>query len=190
MLGLEWARIYFIENPGMAFGITFGGDWGKLFLTLFRIVMTGVLLYILIGFIKEKVPKGFIVCFALIIAGALGNTIDCMFYGLVFSESLYHGNPATFMPEGGGYAPFLFGKVVDMFYFPMVDVMLPEWVPFRGGTRFEFFRPVFNVADAAISVGVAGIILFYRKFFLAKPETPKDTQSSDLPIEVTEPIEN
>jgi len=175
ILGLSWAKLHFIENPGMAFGITFGGELGKLALSVFRILMVGVLVYVIRGFIKSKEPVGFLVCFAMIIAGAIGNILDSAFYGLLFSESVFHGPPATFMPEGGGYASFLHGRVVDMFHFPLFKTTLPAWLPKWGGQPFEFFRPVFNVADAAISVGVFSIILFYRQLFLADPKKPADS---------------
>jgi len=168
ILGLSWAKIHFVENPGMAFGLTFGGDIGKLILSLFRIVMVGVLIYIIRGFIKSKESYGFLISFALIIAGAMGNIIDGAIYGLIFSESTFHGNPATFMPPEGGYERFLHGRVVDMFHFPLIDTVLPSWIPKWGGERFEFFRPVFNVADAAISVGVAFILILHRRFFLTE----------------------
>ena len=123
--------------------------------------MVGFLIYLIRELYRNKEPLGLIISFGLILAGALGNILDSAFYGLIFSESPYHGDVAQLFPAGGGYAPFLFGKVVDMFYFPMVDTILPDWVPFYGGKRFEFFRPVFNVADASISIGVAIILLFY-----------------------------
>lgn len=181
ILGLEWARIYFIENPGMAFGLEFGGVTGKFVLSIFRILMVGFLFYLISTLIKAKESKGLIVCFALIIAGALGNIIDSAFYGLIFSESPYHGGSvATFLPEGGGYAGFLQGRVVDMFYFPLIDTQFPEWFPFVGGDRFQFFRPVFNVADSAISVGVISMLLFHRSFFLKKEEIESSNAESSI----------
>ena len=119
---------------------------------------------------------GLLVSLSLILAGAIGNILDSAFYGLIFSASKYHGELAVLFPEGGGYAPFLFGKVVDMFYFPLIDTTIPDWMPFVGGNRFEFFRPVFNVADASISIGVACILLFHRSF-LKKPK-PADSKDS------------
>lgn len=175
MFGQDWARIHFVENKGMAFGLEMGGAAGKYALSIFRILMVGLLGYIIKGLVEAKESKWLIVCFSLIIAGAIGNIIDSMVYGLIFSASSFHGPVAQFMPEAGGYAPFLQGKVVDMFHFPMVTTIWPEWVPKWGGTSFEFFRPVFNVADAAISVGVIAILLFHRRFF-TKPEDVK-TQS-------------
>lgn len=165
ILGFDWAQIHFIENPGMAFGLTYGGVTGKIILSTFRIVMVAILIYILRSLIKNKEPLGLLISFSLIIAGAMGNIVDSMFYGMIFSASHFHSDLAQFMPTEGGYAPFLQGKVVDMFYFPLIDTNLPDWLPFWGGERFQFFRPVFNLADSAISVGVASIILFHRKFF-------------------------
>jgi len=172
MFGQDWARIHFVENKGMAFGLEMGGAAGKYALSIFRILMVGLLGYIIKGLVQVKESKWLIVCFSLIIAGAIGNIIDSMVYGLIFSASSFHGPVAQFMPEAGGYAPFLQGKVVDMFHFPMVTTTWPEWVPKWGGSSFEFFRPVFNVADAAISVGVIAILLFHRRFF-TKPEDVK-----------------
>lgn len=165
ILGLSWAKIHFVENEGMAFGMSFGGLTGKYILSIFRIVMTGFLLYILYNLIKQNETIGLIVSFSMVIAGAVGNSIDGMFYGLIFSESHYHGGLAIMFPPEGGYGSFLTGKVVDMLYFPMIDTVLPEWLPIWGGQRFEFFRPVFNIADSAITVGVASILLFHRRFF-------------------------
>lgn len=156
-------KILFVENNGMAFGIEV---LGKLFLSLFRIAaiaLIGYFLYKLTGK-KGSYKYGYIVCIALIFAGAAGNIIDSLFYGLLFSESTYR-SVAVFLPAGGGYAPFLYGKVVDMLYFPLFGFYWPQWVPFVGGEYFEFFRPVFNIADSAISVGVIVLILFYRNTF-------------------------
>jgi signal peptidase II len=165
LLGLSWAKIHFVENEGMAFGLSFGGVWGKYVLSIFRIGMVGILFYILKRLITENETNGLIFCFSLIIAGAIGNILDSMFYGLIFSNSDFHGGLATAFPAAGGYAPFLQGKVVDMLYFPLIDTTLPSWVPFWGGERFEFFRPIFNIADSAITCGVASILLFHRNFF-------------------------
>ncbi len=173
ILGLAWAKLHFVENNGMAFGISYGGVVGKLILSTFRIGMVGVLIYILRSLIKNKEPIGLLIAFSLIIAGAMGNIIDSMFYGLIFSESFVHsGTLAEFMPESGGYAPFLQGRVVDMFSFPLFSGRYPDWIPYLGGDNFTFFSFIFNVADAAISVGVASILLFHRKFF--KQEKKKE----------------
>lgn len=165
ILGQPWALIHFVENEGMAFGLTLGGEYGKLALSLFRIAAVSFLLYYLRMLLRSKVSFGLIVCFSLILAGAIGNIIDSAIYGLIFSETPYHGGIATMFPAEGGYAGFLHGKVVDMFYFPMFEGFFPEWLPLWGGEHFLFFRPVFNVADAAITVGVLSLLLFFRSFF-------------------------
>ncbi len=155
----DWFYISFIENNGMAYGMQIGS---KLALSLFRIVAISLLAYYLWLEVRKHARIGYIVCLSMILAGALGNLIDCMFYGLIFNAS----SPAYtsyFVPFGTGYAPFLMGKVVDMFYFPLIVTTWPAWVPFFGGEEFIFFSPVFNFADANISVGVALIILFFRK---------------------------
>ena len=173
IFGLSWAKIHFVENEGMAFGLSFGGVTGKYILSIFRIIMVGFLIYLLRTLIHTGEPKGLIISFSLIVSGAIGNIIDSLLYGLIFSKSYYHGGLAEFVPFGTGYAPFLQGSVVDMLYFPLVDTVLPEWVPFKGGERFEFFRPVFNIADSCITIGVASILLFYRKRFFAKDASPE-----------------
>lgn len=165
ILGLDWAYIHFVENNGMAFGLSLGGESGKLALSIFRLVAVGFLIYFISRLIREQAKTGVLVSFALIMAGAMGNIIDSCFYGLIFSESNYHGGVAEAFPEGGGYSGFLFGKVVDMFYFPVIDTILPSWLPFWGGERFQFFKPVFNLADASISIGVFSLLLFQRSFF-------------------------
>ena len=160
----EWFKIYFIENEGMAFGMKFGGQVGKLLLSLFRIVLFGALLFWIRSLLKKNVPTGVVVGLTLISAGALGNIIDCLFYGLLFSESTYT-TVAQFLPEGGGYAPFFFGKVVDMFYFPIIDTTFPEWMPLVGGNPFRFFAPVFNFADSCVTCGAIYLIFFQWRFF-------------------------
>lgn len=158
---LDWFYIHFTENNGMAFGMEFGGDWGKLTLSLFRIVFVGFIASYLLKLIRKNADKILITSLSLILAGAIGNILDGAFYGMLFSES-YH-QLASFLPEGGGYAPLFFGRVVDMFYFPMFKGYLPEWIPFWGGDYFVFFRPVFNIADAAISGGVGIMVLFQKR---------------------------
>ncbi|MDR2118152.1 MAG: lipoprotein signal peptidase [Tannerellaceae bacterium] len=153
----SWFYIYFTENPGMAFGIEI---IGKLFLTLFRIIVVIFFAYYLYKIIRDNYKFGYIACIALIFAGAIGNIVDSVFYGVLFDHSA--GQVATFMPEGGGYADWLHGKVVDMFYFPLIDTVLPEWIPFWGGQDFIFFRPIFNLADSTICVGVFILFICYR----------------------------
>lgn len=160
----NWFFIHFIENPGAAFGMQFGGDYGKLALSIFRIVLVGGVFWYIGKLIKKKAPAGLIVGFGLILAGALGNIIDSMFYGMIFSESTYN-TVATLFPEGGGYAGFLHGKVVDMLYFPLFEGTFPAWFPWSGGQQFIFFSPVFNLADSFISIGLIYIVLFQRKYF-------------------------
>ena len=159
VLGLDWFQIYFTENIGMAFGIEFGDGWGKLALSLFRIATVSVIAYIIHSLIQQKVSYIVLASISLIFAGAVGNIIDSAVYGLLFSKSTSL-QVATFMPVEGGYAPMLHGKVVDMFYFPLIDTTLPDWIPFWGGQQFRFFQAIFNVADAAICTGVGIIILF------------------------------
>jgi signal peptidase II len=159
----NWFQLVFIENEGMAYGWKFGGDWGKMILTLFRFFAVIFGVWYLKDIIQKKYHPGFIICAALIFAGALGNLIDSMFYGMIFDESSFM-NVATIFPKHG-YAGFLHGKVVDMLYFPVIDTTLPKWVPFWGGNNFLFFSPVFNLADASISTGVIAILLFQKKFF-------------------------
>jgi len=162
---LDWFYIHFTENNGMAFGMEFGGDWGKLALSLFRIVFVVFIVSFLMKLVRKNADKILITSLSLILAGAIGNILDGAFYGLLFSES-YH-QLASFLPEGGGYAPLFFGRVVDMFYFPMFKGYLPEWIPFWGGDYFVFFRPVFNIADAAISIGVGIMLLFQKRVMKA-----------------------
>ncbi len=158
----DWFRLYFIENNGMAFGMELGS---KLLLTLFRIVAVVLFVYYIYR-IKDRdgFHKGYITCISLITAGALGNVIDCIFYGVIFDNPI-PPLTATLMPEGGGYGTLFHGRVVDMFYFPLVEWNWPDWLPFVGGEHFIFFQPIFNFADAALSVGVIVLILFYSKFF-------------------------
>lgn len=162
----DWFYIHFTENNGMAFGMELAGDYGKLILSLFRVFAVSLIGWYLFKLPSKGATKGLMISGSLILAGALGNILDSAFYGLLFSDSYYQ--VATFLPEEGGYAPFLFGKVVDMLYFPLYEGFLPEWVPFWGGEYFIFFRPVFNIADSAISIGVVSVLLFHRSFFSDK----------------------
>jgi signal peptidase II len=174
----NWFIIHFTENNGMAFGLEFAGEYGKLFLTLFRIAaVTGIGWYLIKISSSGENPK-FALALAFIFAGALGNIIDSVFYGVLFSSSEYQ--LAQFLPAEGGYETLLHGKVVDMFYFPIIRTVLPEWFPVWGGEPFEFFRPVFNVADASISIGVGIIILFQSSIFKeSKKETAEPDQLSE-----------
>ena len=162
----DWFQICFIENNGMSFGMQFGGSVGKLALSLFRVVLIGFIIVYLRKLIKKAgTPTGVLVGLSLVLVGAIGNVVDCLFYGEIFSASTY-SQVAQLFPPDGGYTGFLYGKVVDMFYFPIIDTVLPEWVPFYGGEHFIFFRPIFNFADACISVSVIYMLLFQRKFFM------------------------
>lgn len=191
VFGLDWFRIHFLENNGMAWGKEFGGRSGKLFLTLFRLMAIAGIGYWLFDAIRNRANKLLIVAISLIFAGALGNIIDSVFYGIFFSDS-YH-KVATFLPDEGGYEDLFYGKVVDMLYFPIVDTILPDWVPaigfnfpdwmpLVGGNRFSlfenrhftFFDPVFNVADTAISTGVGLLIVFNKSIFPKKNDSKKD----------------
>jgi signal peptidase II len=159
----DWCIIHFTENPGMAFGFEFGGDYGKLILSVFRILACIGGVFYIRYIVKQREHLGFILSVSLILAGALGNIIDSVFYGFMFSES-DEFNVARFLPEEGGYAGILHGRVVDMFYFPLWNGTFPSWMPFWGGEPFQFFRPIFNFADASISCGVAIIIIFQKRF--------------------------
>ncbi|MBR3658103.1 MAG: lipoprotein signal peptidase [Prevotella sp.] len=173
----DWFYITFIENMGMAFGMQLGS---KILLSLFRVVAIAGLTYYIWLEVKRKSPTGYIVCLAMILAGAAGNLIDCLFYGLIFNESSPY-YVSYFVPFGTGYAPLLMGKVVDMFYFPLIEKEWPLWMPFVGGEHFVFFSPVFNFADASISVSVVWMILFYREqisvSFGEKPSEVKESES-------------
>jgi signal peptidase II len=181
LLGFSWARIHFVENEGMAFGISLGGATGKLALSVFRILAVAFLIYIIRALIKSKESVGLLICFSLILAGAIGNIVDSAFYAVIFSESPYHGGVATLFPEEGGYGGLLFGKVVDMLYFPLIDTMWPDWFPWWGGQRLQFFKPVFNLADTAISTGVISLLVFHRSFLRSgksKAEALKEGEQS------------
>lgn len=159
----NWGMLHFIENNGMAFGMEMGGKPGKLILSVFRIVAIFGIGWFLASLVKRKAHTGLILAVSAILAGAMGNIIDSAFYGMIFSES--YNQVATLFPPGGGYSSFLHGKVVDMFYFPVVNTTWPDWSPLRPGQSLIFFRPVFNVADSAITCGVISIILFQKKMF-------------------------
>ena len=196
MLGEEvvvaknWFILHFVENNGMAFGFEFGNNIGKYFLTIFRMAAIGALGWYLSKLWKKEVPFGLVVCFSLILAGATGNLIDSAFYGLIFNES--HGVVATLFPAGGGYTSFLLGKVVDMFYFPLIEGHFPSWFPIWGSQEFIFFRPVFNIADSSISVGIVAIFIFYRQYFDDKKEevvASLDVPATDETVATDELVE-
>lgn len=167
----NWFQLYFIENEGMAYGWKLGGDWGKMALTLFRLAAVIYGVFYIKKIVEKKYHKGFIICVALIFAGALGNLIDSMFYGMIFENSSMDTlNVAQIFPAHG-YAGFLHGNVVDMLYFPIIHTQLPGWIPFFGGKDFDFFSPIFNLADASISTGIIAVFVFQKRFF--KNETIK-----------------
>jgi len=170
----RWFLIHFTENNGMAFGMELGGDYGKLFLSVFRIVFVSAMAWYLHKLVREKGSPMFITIISLVFAGAIGNIIDSVFYGVIFSSSAF-GTIAQMFPAEGGYSSLLHGKVVDMFYFPLISGRFPEWLPVWGGESFLFFRPVFNLADASISVGVILWILFQKKIY------PEETVVSEQP---------
>ena len=169
----DWFYIAFIENNGMAFGMQLGS---KIILSLFRVVAISALGYFIWLQVKKQARWGYIICLSMVLAGAVGNLIDCMFYGLMFNESSPY-YVSYFVPFGSGYAPFLMGKVVDMFYFPLIETEWPMWMPFVGGQHFVFFSPVFNFADASISVSVVLLLLFYRKEIAQISMSGKETET-------------
>ena len=170
----DWFQIYFIENNGMAFGMQFGGHIGKYLLSIFRIILVGVIIVYMRRLLKKpETPWGVLVGLAAIMCGAIGNIVDSLFYGLIFSESTFT-QVAQLFPEGGGYAPFLQGRVVDMLYFPLIDTDLPSWVPFWGGKHMVFFRPIFNFADSCITCGAIYLLIFHWRFFSGNKEEEKE----------------
>ena len=186
VLGIPWFRLYFIENKGMAWGWEFGGDWGKMILTLFRLAAVIFGTWYLGRIVKQGYSRGFIICATLIYAGALGNLIDSMFYGMIFEEST-SSTVAKIFPAHG-YAGFLHGRVVDMLYFPMIRSHFPSWFPFVGGDDFEFFSPIFNIADASISVGVITLFLFQKRFF-KKQHTPDKHEAVETNAEISDKMQ-
>ncbi|RYY61127.1 MAG: lipoprotein signal peptidase [Chitinophagaceae bacterium] len=178
VMGFHWFELYFIENRGMAWGWEFGGEWGKLALTLFRLVAVVFGTWYLGRIVKMNYHRGFIICAALIYAGALGNLIDSMFYGMIFEEStdtyVAHIFPAQ------GYAGFLHGRVVDMLHFEFIDSTWPEWIPWIGGDDFQFFSPIFNIADASISAGVITLFVFQKRFFKKYTVVETKTETTEI----------
>jgi len=179
----DWFRLHFVENEGMAWGLQFGGSFGKIALTLFRLVAVIWGTFYIRNLIRKKAHKGFIICVSLIYAGAAGNLIDSMFYGLIFNAShLGSHHVAHLFPAHGGYAAFLHGRVVDMLYFPMIDTVLPNWVPFWGGKEFTFFDPVFNLADFYISFSFFMLLIFQRRFFPDSSKKDKTAEQKEAPV--------
>jgi len=169
----NWFILHFVENNGMAFGFEFAGEYGKIVLSVFRILAVIAIGWYMFKLTREEeIPMGFLVSIALIFAGAIGNIIDSLFYGLIFNHS--YGQVANIFPEGGGYSSFLHGRVVDMFYFPLINGHYPGWIPVLGGRQLIFFRPVFNIADSSITVGIFSILLFYRNYFNKKDDSKPD----------------
>jgi len=159
----NWFNLHFVENKGMAFGFEFAGRYGKVFLTLFRLIAATAIFWYLMKLIKKGIPTGLVISIALIFAGAVGNVIDSAFYGMIFTDSF--GRVAEMFPKGGGYETFLHGSVVDMLYFPIINGTWPTWSPIYAGEPFIFFSPVFNIADSSITIGIGIILIFYRKYF-------------------------
>jgi signal peptidase II len=183
----NWFIIHFTENPGMAFGFQFSGTYGKLILSLFRLVAISVLIVYMYNITRKKVSKLVLISLSLILAGAIGNMIDSAFYGLIFSSSNYF-EVAQFLPADGGYGTFLHGKVVDMLYFPVTSGTYPTWIPILGGQDFQFFRPVFNIADSSITSGVLLMVLFQKQFFGKKHVHSEDqSEVSDSNKESNQP---
>ncbi len=196
IFGMSWFRLHFIENPGMAWGWKFGNEAGKMVLTLFRFAAVIFGSWYLAKIVKQKYSKGFIICAALIYAGALGNLIDSMFYGLIFDKGLhYDASVNEYLSYSGiaafsthGYASFLHGSVVDMLYFPIIRSHFPSWVPFIGGQEFEFFSPIFNIADASISVGVITLLVFQKNFF-KKTHNEENPSAVETSAEVSDKVQ-
>ncbi len=160
----NWFKLNFTENPGVAFGMEWGGAAGKYFLSIFRVVFSGAICWFLYSKIREKEHKGILIAISLILAGAIGNALDGVFYGSIFSPSYHHmNNVANFVPIGTGYSSLLQGKVVDFFYFPLFETVYPDWVPYFGGHPFRFFNAIFNVADSCITIGLIIFLIFLRK---------------------------
>jgi signal peptidase II len=199
VFGMDWFRLHFIENPGMAWGWKFGNETGKMILTLFRLgaVIFGV--WYIGRIVKQRYSRGFLVCASLIFAGALGNLIDSMFYGMIFDKGLHFdssiGTGGDYVSYSGiaqfssnGYSSFLHGSVVDMLYFPIFKGNFPSWSPVVGGDDFEFFSPIFNIADASISVGVITLVLFQKRFF-KKVGTERNHPTVETSTEVNDKVQ-
>jgi signal peptidase II len=196
VFGADWFRLHFIENPGMAWGWKFGNETGKMILTLFRLGAVIFGTWYLGRIVKQQYSRGFIICAGLIYAGALGNLIDSMFYGMIFDKGLHYDAALNdYLPYSGiahfssnGYSSFLHGSVVDMLYFPMVKSHFPSWVPGVGGEEFEFFSPIFNIADASISIGVITLLLFQKRFF-KKAEELESSSTVETSSEISDKMQ-
>jgi signal peptidase II len=173
----NWFFIKFIENPGMAFGLDIPGKQGKPILTVFRIIAVIAIGWYLRELVKKQAKTGLVLCVALIFAGAMGNIIDSVFYGILFNESTYF-TVAQMFPQNGGYGPVLHGRVVDMLYFPIIQGTYPSWFPVWHGQEFVFFRPIFNIADSSISVGIISILVFQKRFFHHEPTPEQEKELS------------
>ncbi|MFM7838353.1 MAG: lipoprotein signal peptidase [Chitinophagaceae bacterium] len=193
----NWFRLYFIENAGMAWGWKFGGDWGKMALTLFRLVAVLFGVFYIRAIVQKKMHTGFIVCVAMIFAGALGNLLDSLFYGLIFDKGMlldpvtkeYTAYLGLAKATGHGYASLLHGNVVDMLYVPLIEnKILPAWIPIWGGESFTFFSPIFNIADASISMGVIVILLFQKAFFQPVPAAEPLTIETNTAVNDTSQV--
>jgi signal peptidase II len=192
LAGFHWAQLYFIENEGMAWGLKWGGEWGKMLLTLFRLAAVIFGTWYLVRIVRHHYSRGFIFCASLIYAGALGNLIDSMFYGMIFDKGMSYDPVAdrliqypgvAHLTSHGGYQSFLHGSVVDMLYFPMVHSTFPKWIPLIGGNEFEFFSPVFNIADASISIGVITLLIFQKRLVRRDhPETNTSTVTTSTEL--------
>ncbi|MEO9021439.1 MAG: lipoprotein signal peptidase [Ginsengibacter sp.] len=178
----NWFQLYFIENEGMAYGWKLAASWGKIALTLFRLAAVIFGIFYIKEILKKKYRPGFIICVALVFAGALGNLIDSMFYGMIFEDSSIDTLNIAKMFPAHGYAAFLHGRVVDMLYFPLVHSQYPSWIPFIGGEEFSFFNYIFNIADASVSIGVITILLFKKRYFKDMPQYPDSEDSEVLPL--------
>lgn len=181
----NWCLLHFVENEGFAFGMAFGGNLGKIILSVFRFVASAGVLWYLLRSVKRGTRTSLVICLSLIFVGAVGNLIDSCFYGLIFNESYY--NVAQLFPTEGGYAPFLRGRVVDMFYFPIIDSTWPSWIPFIGGSHFTFFNAIFNVADAAITIGAIWLII--DQLFIANNQQTENKNITDTTKSTEEELE-
>jgi len=187
----NWFQLYFVENPGMAYGWKFGGEWGKVLLTVFRLLAVIFGTWYLGNIVKKKYHRGFIICAGLIYAGALGNLIDSCFYGMIFDKGMiydpvindYLNYSGLAVFSSNGYSSFLHGNVVDMLYFPIIKGYFPDWVPIWGGDYFEFFRPIFNIADVAISSGIISILVFQKRFFKSEEKDIRSTGETGARID-------